>query len=145
LLHPPDLDAIGLLPAVRWYTARFAERTRVRVELDLPVEAGRLQPDVELALFRVMQESLTNVHRHSGSPTARIRIARGQNQVTLEVEDQGCGISPEISNPREGDISNLGVGLAGMRARIRQLGGWFEIASTNHGTRVRALVPLKRV
>jgi PAS domain S-box-containing protein len=143
LLHPPDLDAIGLLPALRWYAARFSERTRVRVELDLPADAGPLPPDVELALFRVTQESLTNVHRHSGSPTARIRIANDKNQITLEVEDQGRGIPPEISNRREDDIANLGIGLAGMRARIRQLGGWFEIASTIAGTKLKATVPLK--
>jgi len=144
LLHPPDLDAIGLLPAVRWYTARFSERTRVRVELDLPVELGPMPPEVELALFRVMQESLTNVHRHSGSPTATIRIANGKDQITLEVEDQGRGLPPGISNHREGDTLNPGVGLPGMRARIRQLGGWFEIASTNPGTRLRATIPVKR-
>jgi len=145
LLHPPDLDAIGLLAAVRWYAARFTERTGVRVELDLPAEAGPLPPDVELALFRVMQESLTNVHRHSESPTAKVRIANGRSQITLEVEDQGRGLPPERLNHRECDILNLGVGLAGMRARITQLGGWFEIAATNPGTKVKATVPLKRM
>jgi len=145
LLHPPDLDAIGLLPAVRWHAARFAERSQVQVELDLPVEAGPLPPEVELALFRVMQESLTNVHKHSGSPTARVRITKAKNQITLAVEDQGRGLPPEMSNHREDDISNLGVGLAGMRARLRQLGGWVEIASTSHGTKVKAVVPLKSV
>ena len=145
LLHPPDLDAIGLLAAIRWYAVRFTDRTGVRVEFDLPSEPWPLPPDVELALFRVVQESLTNVHRHSGSQTATVRIARRDNQLTLEVQDQGRGMPPEVLQHYECDFSRLGVGLAGMRARIRQLGGRLEIASTSHGTKLKAMVPLKKV
>ena len=143
LLHPPDLDAIGLLPAVRWYTARFAERTHLHVDLELPGEAPTLAPDVELALFRVMQEGLNNVHRHSGSSTVKVRLIEGQNQITLEVEDQGRGIPSEISAAPEDDILNTGVGLAGMRARLSQLGGVLEIESSSEGTKLRAMVSVK--
>ena len=143
-LHPPDLDAIGLLPAVRWYASRYSERTQIKLELDLPADTGPLPPEVQLALFRVMQEGLNNVHRHSGSPTAMVKIARGNGAVMLEVRDQGRGLPREIVEHNEADIPNLGVGLAGMRARIRQLGGRFEIASTNPGTTLRATVPLKK-
>ncbi len=94
LLHPPMLDEVGLLPAIRWYATGFSERSGIAVELDLPGNLRRLPTELETAVFRVVQESLTNVHRHSGSATARIRLEVEPDRLHLQVIDQGCGIPP---------------------------------------------------
>ncbi|MGH9353545.1 MAG: histidine kinase [Terriglobia bacterium] len=146
LLHPPDLDAIGLVAALRWYTVRLSERGGLKVGLQIQEDFGRLDPDIEIALFRVVQESLSNVQRHSGSSSATVRIAQRGGQAIVEVEDQGRGIPADLLRPDEGEgvVGRLGVGVAGMRERLRQLRGRLEIASSHHGTTVRAIVPLKR-
>ena len=141
LLHPPDLDTMGLLPAVRWHTLRFSDRTGIQVDLDLPHEPVRLPPDIELAFFRVVQESLNNIHRHSGSRTAGVRIAVAPQEAILQVQDRGHGIRVD-SEPGKG-IEQVGVGIAGMRTRLKQLGGRLEIESTHHGTTITTRVPLK--
>ncbi|MGH7867660.1 MAG: histidine kinase, partial [Candidatus Dormibacteraceae bacterium] len=141
LLHPPDLDTMGLLPAVRWHTLRFADRTGIQVDLDLPHEPVRLPPDIELAFFRVIQESLNNIHRHSGSLTAKVRISVTPEEAILQVQDHGHGIRVD-SEPGRG-IETVGVGIAGMRSRLKQLGGHLEIESTHHGTIITTQVPLK--
>ena len=141
LLHPPFLDDIGLLSAVKWYAAGFAERSGVAVSLDLPAELQRLPQDVETTLFRVVQEALINIHHHADSPTATISLRVGTAQLTLEVADQGKGMPPELAaEPPIGGA--LGVGVPGMRQRLQQLGGSLEIETSEHGTLVRARVPL---
>jgi two-component system NarL family sensor kinase len=142
LLHPPFLDEAGLVSALRWYAAGFAERSGIEVELELPESLERLPLDTETALFRILQESLTNIHRHADSETARIRLQRDIGTLVLEIEDRGRGI-PEASLS---DITSgrgvVGVGIAGMSERIEQLGGNLEISSNDHGTTVRARLPL---
>ena len=136
-LHPPVLDAVGLVGAVQEYADGFTQRSGIEVTLDANPTLGRLPADTERALFRVVQESLGNVHRHSRSRTATIRITREDANVVLEVVDQGRGM--HIRD--DGTVPKVGVGLAGMRERVRQLGGRFEIESSERGTTVRAIVP----
>jgi len=142
LLHPPLLDELGLTSALRWYTDGFAKRSGVRVELDLPAKLDRLPRDAETALFRIVQEGLTNIHLHSGSATANIRIAREANQIALTLRDKGRGIPAKILGQSADNIQGLGVGIAGMRERVRQLGGQMEISTGKKGTTVRATLPL---
>jgi len=142
LLHPPLLDELGLTSALRWYTEGFAKRSGVRVELDVPAKFDRLPRDAETALFRIVQEGLTNIHLHSGSATARIRIARTAGQITLTLRDQGRGIPAKILEGSADNIQGLGVGIAGMRERVRQLGGQMEISTGKKGTTVTATLPL---
>lgn len=135
LLHPPLLDELGLLSALRWLADGFQRRSTIDVRLDLPASMHRLSPDHELCLFRIAQEALTNIHRHAASPWAAIRLKVQSNSVMLEIEDAGRGFEPRTSA--------LGVGLAGMRERIRHIGGIFSVESTSAGgTRVRATIPL---
>lgn len=142
LLHPPMLDEVGLVPAIRWYANGFAQRSGIQVELDLPASLGRLSTEFETAVFRVVQESLTNVHRHSASPTAAVRLQTEEGNLHLFVIDQGCGVPPEkLTETRDGP-GTVGVGLLGMRARLRQLNGKLEITSTGHGTHIHATIPL---
>ena len=140
LLHPPLLDEVGLASALRWYTRGFSERSGIDVELDLPPAFGRIPKDLELVVFRIVQESLTNIHRHSGSSTARIGLARLQNSVAIEVIDRGKGIAPE--KLQQLTAAKAGVGVRGMEERVRQLGGTFEITSGPHGTKVAVTLPL---
>jgi signal transduction histidine kinase len=140
LLHPPLLDEAGLSSAVRWYTDGFAQRSKIKVDLDLPVDFGRLSPELETAIFRVVQECLTNIHRHSGSPIAKIRLLHLDGQVLVEVEDKGKGI-PIEKREEMASAGTPGVGIRGMRERIRQLGGALEIASSSNGTVVLVRLP----
>jgi signal transduction histidine kinase len=140
LLHPPMLDEVGLLPAVRWYVEGFTSRSGIEVDLDLG-DFERLPGPMELALFRVIQESLTNIHRHAGSTTASIRLTGTSHAVTLEVQDRGRGLRDDLKNAAVRSEA-LGVGIQGMRERIRQLGGTFEVAFTERGTTVRVDVPM---
>jgi signal transduction histidine kinase len=142
LLHPPFLDEMGLVSALRWYAEGFAERSAIAVDLDLPASFERLEQDVETALFRVVQEALINVHRHADSPRASIRLRRTGEGLTLEVEDSGHGIPTERLEQLPVGGGVLGVGVAGMRERLKQLGGTLDIESGEHGTVVRARVPL---
>ena len=138
LLHPPLLDELGLLSALRWLADGFHARSGIEARLDLPESMSRLSRDEELTLFRVAQEALTNVHRHAQSPWAAVRLRDGTDSVTLEVEDGGLGgSSPDASR---GSFP-LGVGLAGMRERVRQVGGTFGVESLGSGTIVRATLP----
>ena len=141
LLHPPLLDEVGLASGLRSYLDGFTERSKIRVDLELPGDLGRLQQDLETAIFRIVQECLTNIHRHSESPVARIRISRSDGQVCLEVEDEGKGIPQE--KRRAMDSGGMpGVGIRGMRERLRQLGGNLEIKSNGRGTVVVARLPV---
>jgi PAS domain S-box-containing protein len=133
LLHPPLLDEVGLSSALRLYLEGFAERSKIKVDLDIPDDFGRLSPEQETAIFRVVQESLTNIHRHSGSQVAAIRISRSDSAVRVEIEDKGKGIPPGKRFKMEVG-GKTGVGIAGMRERLRQLGGTLEIDSPRDGT-----------
>lgn len=141
LMYPPMLDEMGLQSAIRWYLEGFSARSGLNTTFDVDPDFGRLQRDLELALFRVLQESLTNVHRHSGSQTARIRLRSSGGVVILEVNDAGRGISPEtLRRSGKGGVASLGVGLRGMNERMRQLGGSLQVSSTENGTTVTATV-----
>jgi signal transduction histidine kinase len=142
LLYPPFLDEAGLLSALRWYVAGFAERSGIQVDLDLPSTFERLPQDVETTLFRVVQEALINIHHHAGSPTALIRLRVDDHRLLLEIVDRGRGMPPTVVAQLPAGGGALGVGVAGMRERLQQLGGTFEIESTGRGTTVRARVPL---
>jgi PAS domain S-box-containing protein len=141
LLHPPLLDEIGLQSALQWYIDGFGERSKINVTLELPDNFGRLPRDVELTLFRIVQECLTNIHRHSGSNVASVRVFRPPNAVHLEVRDQGKGIPEEMQHTIAfGELH--GVGLRGMRERLRQLGGHLLVQSDSAGTTVIAKLPM---
>jgi two-component system NarL family sensor kinase len=141
LLHPPFLDEAGLLSALRWYAGGFAERSGIKVELDLPESFERLSLDTETVLFRIVQESLTNIHRHAGSETAFIRIRRDAEMLVLEIEDRGHGI-PNASLEHITSGGGAGAGIAGMNERIEPLGGRLDVTSSGHGTTVRVSLPL---
>ncbi len=132
LLHPPLLDEAGLASALRWYVEGFAQRSKIEVDLEFPVDFGRLPRESETAIFRTVQECLTNIHRHSESPTATIRIAASDNHVRVEVEDRGKGIPPEKQFEMT-STGTPGVGIRGMRERLRQLGGSLDIHSNGNG------------
>jgi PAS domain S-box-containing protein len=136
LLHPPLLDELGLLSALRWLADGFHQRTSIEMRLDLPVSMHRLSPEDELCLFRIAQEALTNIHRHAASPWAAIRLKIQSNSVMMEIEDAGRGFDAKAPA--------LGVGLAGMRERIRHIGGIFSVEATRTGgTRVRTTIPIQ--
>jgi signal transduction histidine kinase len=137
LLHPPLLEEMGLASAVPWYVGGFTERSGIRVELEMPNHLGRLPQPIELVLFRVLQESLTNIHRHSQSQLAKIRLEVEQKRAVLVIEDQGKGF-----DPGNGQFSKAGVGIASMRGRVRELGGELRVTSGSHGTTVEATLPL---
>jgi PAS domain S-box-containing protein len=129
LLHPPLLDEMGLRSALRWFVEEFSKRSNIPVEIELAPNLGRLTRECETAIFRIVQEALTNVHRHSGSPRASICITRSKNELALEVRDWGKGL-PALQN---GSPRRSGVGLQGMQERVRQLGGHFEIRNNPDG------------
>ncbi len=141
LMHPPLLDEAGLAPALRWYARGFAERSRIAVTVDIADDFGRVSQEVETTVFRVVQEALTNVHRYSGSSTARVRVSREDGHLLAEVRDEGCGLAvvAEGAGPQEPP----GVGIAGMRERVQQLNGAFKIESVpGQGTTIRARFPV---
>jgi len=142
LMYPPMLEEMGLASAIRWYVDGFSARSGINTTFEVDHDLGRLQRDVELALFRVLQESLTNVHRHSGSQTAHIRLLVSNGTVTLQVTDSGKGMPSGVLEQSGQDWTGaLGVGLRGMNERMRQLGGSLEVVSTEKGTAVSAMVP----
>jgi signal transduction histidine kinase len=139
------LEEAGLLSALRWYVEGLAKRSGMRVEMEL-AEIGRLPGPIETALFRVVQEALTNVHRHASTTAASIRLTSTATAVALEIHDLGHGLrdaQPHQTSAASPD--RLGVGLQGMRERIRQLGGIFDVEFTNTGTTVRVRVPVDMV
>jgi two-component system NarL family sensor kinase len=143
LLHPPLLDECGLASAVLWYAEGFKKRSGIHLGVSIDEELVRLTTDAETALFRVLQESLTNVHRYSGSPNAEIRIFQSGNKVHLEIVDHGKGVKAGTDRPSFAAAPTLGVGIPGMRERIRQLGGQLEVEFSNEGTRVHASLPME--
>jgi PAS domain S-box-containing protein len=144
LLHPPLLDELGLSSAVHWYTQGFEKRTGIHVQVEIPRDFPRLPADVETTLFRVIQESLTNVHRYADSAKAFIRVARVGDEVNLEIGDYGKGIRAELLKSSRNAVAPLGVGIQGMKERMRQLSGRLEVTSSpNKGTVVTAALPIR--
>jgi PAS domain S-box-containing protein len=142
LLHPPLLDEAGLASAATWFVTGFSQRSGIPVTLDLPRELPRLPDDVEITLFRVLQESLTNLHRHSRSESGEIRLQLDAEEVILEVKDHGSGMPAEVLRQIQRGAPQAGVGLAGMRERVHQLGGKLEVESNAQGTTLRVTIPL---
>jgi len=142
LLHPPLLDEAGFASAARWFVTGFSQRSGIPVRLEISPDLPRLSEAIEIALFRVLQESLTNVHRHSRASSAEISVETDAEQITIEIHDSGRGVPVHVLHQLNGEGLNLGVGLAGMRERIHELGGRFSVNSNNNGTTVRASVPL---
>jgi len=142
LLHPPLLDEVGLAPALRWYADAFAQRSGLAVGLEID-DVGRFGQETETSLFRVVQECLANAHRHSRAKTVGIRLHRTNGKILLTVKDDGAGMPRQVLDRlRAPDASLVGVGLAGMQERIKQLGGRLEIASGGWGTAIRAALPV---
>jgi signal transduction histidine kinase len=142
LLHPPLLDQLGLASALRWYVRGFESRSGITVSLTVQENIDRMPAAVESALFRAVQEALTNIHRHSGSATADIRLTQSPAEVVLKIRDQGRGMAVDVVSG-SAEFAILGVGISGMRARLHQLGGKLEIRSTSKGTIVTATVSLE--
>jgi signal transduction histidine kinase len=143
LLHPPLLDEMGLSSALEWYVDGFGKRSGILTTLELASDFGRVNSDLEIAVFRLVQECLTNVHRHSGSSKAVVRLKRSRQAVMLEIEDEGHGIAPEKQSVLLGS-GPVGVGLRGMRERVLQLGGTLHIDSEDGGTTIRAMFPIAK-
>lgn len=141
LLHPPLLDEIGLISALRWFVEGFTNRSGIYVDVHAqPI--GRMPSEIEMALFRIVQEALTNVRRHSGSETASIRLDRRGNNVVLEIQDHGKGLSFATEPENFDEHFSIGVGIPGMRQRLKRLGGSLEINSSDAGTTIAAVIPL---
>jgi signal transduction histidine kinase len=142
LLHPPLLDEAGLGSALRWYVDGFSERSKISVDLSIPSDFGRLPNDMEIAIFRIVQECLTNIHRHSGSATATISIGAEDSRILVRVQDRGKGI-PLERQLELNSTDRTGVGFRGMRERVRQLGGSLEIQSEENGTVIIVTLPFR--
>lgn len=142
LLHPPLLDEVGFASAAKWYVDGFSERSSIQVNLDIPDGMKRLPGALELVLFRILQESLTNIHRHSHSQSADIQLELDGAQVKLEVRDHGKGMSPQLLKQFRSDGTGSGVGLRSMRERISELGGRLDIQSDTNGTLIEVTAPL---
>ncbi len=141
LLHPPLLDEAGFISAAKWYVEGFGKRSGIVTKLELPQHAHRLPRRAETALFRIMQEALTNVHRHSGSRVVEVRLSLDDHNVILIVKDFGMGVPREVLD-RFWKTGNVGVGLAGIRERLKELGGFLEIESNLDGTLLKATIPV---
>ena len=139
LLHPPLLDEVGLPSAIRWLVDGFGERSNIQATVEISADFPRLPQDVEIAIFRAVQECLSNVHRHSGSPSCTVQLSYEGDQVRVEIKDRGRGI-PATKLPNL--ASTGGVGLRGMEERFRQLGGKLEISSGDDGTSIIAVLPV---
>jgi len=142
LLHPPSLDTSGLASAATWYVEGFGKRSGIKTSLTIPEDLNRLAESVETALFRIMQEALTNVHRHSGSAAVEITLTVDETLATLVIRDFGKGIAQDVLQGFTNSGTNVGVGLAGIRERVKELGGSLEIRSSSAGTIVQAAIPI---
>ncbi len=142
LLHPPLLDEIGLASAAEWFIEGFSKRTGIVVTCGIIGDKRRLPPAAELTLFRILQESLTNIQRHARSPSAEVRLDFGGERVTMRVQDQGVGIPAEALERFQIDGTQVGVGLAGMRQRMQEQNGTFSLSSDSHGTTISVQLPI---
>lgn len=145
LLHPPILDDLGLEGALPWYIVGFTNRSGIVVRLNMQDDLGRFPREIELTVFRILQESLTNIYRHSGSSTADITVFRGNDELTLRISDCGRGIPPGILTVGGNSRGMLGIGISGMRERVRQMEGHLEIDSGAGGTCITVVLPLNVV
>jgi PAS domain S-box-containing protein len=142
LLHPPLLDEVGLVSALRWYLEGLSERSGIEVRLQVdPPDLGRLKPDVETAIFRIIQEALTNMFRHSGAHNGRVSLVESDGQIVATVRDDGKGIEEQVIQLRP---DSVGVGIGGMRQRVNELGGHLRLANANPGTIVEVIIPSRR-
>jgi signal transduction histidine kinase len=139
LLHPPMLEELGLRFALKSYTDGFAERSKIAVELQIDSDLGRLPQDYEVSIFRIVQECLTNVHRHSKSPSALVRLSRTAQEITLEIKHNGTGINEDLRSSIVSGAST-GVGFRGMQERVRTLGGTLTVQPSGNGTSVLVAV-----
>ena len=142
LLHPPLLEEAGLRSALEWYVDGFSQRSGIKVSVDLPSTLQRFHPEVEITLFRAVQEGLTNIHRHSQASEANINLIIDAKQIQLEIEDNGKGIPKEQLRSMAEPGGETGVGLAGMRERVRDLGGSLTIHSNSSGTSLKVSIPV---
>lgn len=142
LLHPPLLDEMGLASALAMFSEGFAERSGIRVELDIPKDFGRLPTDTETAMFRIVQQSLANIFRHSGSPVAKITVRQDAEGAIMNICDEGHGMAPAILIEDSG-TRLVGVGIAGMRERARAMEGYFRISSNRNGTAIEVRLPIR--
>jgi signal transduction histidine kinase len=145
LLHPPMLDDLGLEGVLPWYADGFSKRSGIRVSVNVQPGLGRFTRETELTLFRVVQEALTNIHRHSGSPTGEIAVSKDAHGVKLCVTDRGRGIPPGILQSARLGRAMMGVGIAGMGERVRHLNGRLEIESRGYGTSIKVMLPIDAV
>jgi signal transduction histidine kinase len=144
LLHPSGLEEAGFSTAARWYAAEFGKRSGISIKVEIADLSERLPREVELALFRVLQEGLTNIHRHSKSPSAEVDFQSKGPRLTLAIRDHGVGMSPEMLEQfRSAGV--FGVGLAGIRERVRELGGTFDLESNGDGTSLRVTIPVSQM
>ena len=142
LLHPPMIDDVGLASAARWLVEGIAQRSGIQVSLDAPHDMARLPAEVELVLFRILQEGLTNVHRHSGASAANVLIRQEAEQILLEIKDNGRGIGPDMLSRFDSTGAGMGIGLSGMRERVRELGGRMKVEADRQGTSLQIAIPL---
>lgn len=146
LLHPPMMNEFGLAPAIGWYVRGFSERSGIRVAVDMPPHLDRLPRDIETTIFRIMQEALINIHRHSEAKTATVRLRRQAGEIVLAVKDRGQGVPTSVMRALDtGSGDGMGVGIPGMRERAKLVAGHFTIESSRRGTTVRAILPLPAV
>lgn len=143
LLHPPLLDEVGLVSALRWYLEGLSERSGIEVQLEVdPPNLGRLRPELETAIFRIIQEALTNMFRHSGARNGTVSVKEGDGRIAVTVRDDGRGIEEQVIQLRP---ESVGVGIGGMRQRVSELGGRLRLANANPGTIVEVIIPSRRL
>jgi signal transduction histidine kinase len=143
LLHPPTMDAAGFASAARWYIEGYSQRSGLKVGLEAPSDYSRLPDAIELALFRVLQEALTNVHRHSGASAVDVLIQQDAEQIVMEIKDNGCGMPEALLNQSRATGAGVGVGIMGIRERVRELAGKLTLESNSNGTLLRVAIPLE--
>ncbi len=142
LLHPPLLDEVGLVSALRWYLEGLSERSGIKIKLEVdPSDIGRLKPDLETAVFRIIQEALTNMFRHSGASHGRVSLSQKEGHIVVTVADDGKGLDDQVVQLRP---ESVGVGIGGMRQRVNELGGRMRLANANPGTIVEVVVPCRK-
>ena len=144
MLHPPLFDELGLSAALKWYLEGFSRDTGLKIDFQIDPDFGRLPPELEHTMMAVVQESISNVRRHAGSPNAAVRLSRDTTGAYVEVEDHGCGLPAEVERSLANGAIEVGVGLTAIRERLAQNLGNLEIFSSPKGTRLRAFVPVRR-
>jgi two-component system, NarL family, sensor kinase len=145
LLHPPMLDEVGFALAAAWYCEGFADRSRIKIDLSIPPDLPRESYDMEVAMFRVLQEGLLNAHRHSGCTEVKVNVTCDDHHVSLTIHDNGCGLTKDFVRQFGEGTAKGGIGLAGMRERAKEFGGTFGVNSNGSGTQLNFVVPRTRL